>query len=71
MMYTVKQFKEQNKYWEDKYYCYAIHVTDGGAIYLHQVDKPLKKDSFERILRVDGCDISKLLENLKEVTKID
>ena len=35
---TKEQFMNQNAFWQDKYYSYAIHITDAGAKYLFQVE---------------------------------
>ena len=66
---TVEQFKNQNAYWHDKYYHYAIHITDGGASYLFQVEceGELKDSDLQnaRMIRLDGCDITSLANTLK------
>lgn len=70
MRLTIEQFKNQNKFWEDNFYWYAIHKTDGGAEYLYQVDKKdikgKMKDDFVTpfIIRLDG---SFLINFIKEV----
>lgn len=72
MLFTVKQFKEQNAYWSDKYYHYAIHKTDGGAVYLFQVDgKRLTQEGINsaNVLRLDGANIERILENIKNVVE--
>ena len=67
MEFTIEQFKKQNLYWKDKFYHYAIHITDGGAIYLYQVDGRLTKENIKNatILRIDGCDVEKLCSAIK------
>lgn len=70
MIYTREQFINQNAFWQDKYYSYAIHITDGGAMYLHQVEGTrLTKSQLEnmRTIRLDGADIEKLIENIRRV----
>jgi len=70
MIQTVEEFKNQNAYWCDDYYHYAIHKTDGGAVYLFQVDGPLTDDSIKHnmvVIRLDGCDVDMLIKNIKEV----
>lgn len=73
MLNTVDQFKNQNAYWRDKYYHYAIHVTDGGAAYLFQAECEGELTDLDvkyaTMLRLDGCDINMLIKNIKEVLK--
>jgi len=72
MKLTVKQFRQQNAYWGDDYYNYAIHKTDGGAMYLFQVDgNRLTQKGIDnaKILRLDGMNIQRLLENIKRVAE--
>lgn len=67
---TIEQFKKQNAFWQDKYYTYAIHKTDGGAMYLFQVDGlrlTQEKINSANIIRIDGLDFNKLIENIKGV----
>lgn len=70
-MYTIEQFKKQNAFWGDKYYYYAIHITDGGAMYLFQVNKPLTQKNIDNasVIRLDGCDMDKLYVQMKGVAK--
>lgn len=73
MFKTKEQFMNQNLFWQDKYYSYAVHKTDGGAIYLFQVDgTALTKKSLENmsVLRLDGVNLDKLCENLQKVKEI-
>jgi hypothetical protein len=65
MEMTKEQFKNQNLNWEDEFYEYAIHKTDGGAMYLYQAEKPLKKTVSPLIIRLDGADREKLSLMLK------
>ena len=67
---TKEQFMNQNAFWQDKYYSYAIHITDAGAIYLFQVEGiRLTKKELEnmRMFRLDGTDIDKLCEQLQKI----
>ena len=67
---TKEQFMNQNAFWQDKYYSYAIHITDGGAKYLFQVEGTrLTQKELEnmRVFRLDGTDIDKLCENLQKL----
>ena len=67
---TKEQFMNQNAFWQDKYYSYAIHITDGGARYLFQVEGiRLTKKELEnmRMFRLDGTDIDKLCEQLQKI----
>ena len=69
---TKEQFLAQDIVWADKYYNYAIHITDGGAIYLYQVDGDLPKKSNADVdinytLRLDGVELDKLLENITKI----
>ena len=67
---TKEQFINQNAFWQDKYYSYAIHITDGGAIYLHQVEGTrLTNSQLEsmKTIRLDGADIEKLIENIRRL----
>ena len=69
---TKEQFLAQDIVWADKYYNYAIHITDGGAIYLYQVDGDLPKKSNAEVdinyaLRLDGAELDKLLENINKI----
>lgn len=71
MILTKEQFLAQNVVWADKYYNYAIHITDGGAMYLYQVDGDLPKKSTDTvdvdyIFRLDGVDADKLAESIKK-----
>ena len=69
---TRDQFINQSAFWQDKYYSYAIHITDGGAIYLYQIDGTLlTKDQLAtmRTIRLDGTDIDTLCKKLKKETK--
>jgi hypothetical protein len=69
MILTEKQFKEQNAFWQDKWYSYAIHKTSGGAIYLYRIDclkinkKPLEN---MQVFRLDGIDKKQFFENLEK-----
>lgn len=65
---TKEQFKHQDINWEDKYYEYAIHKTDGGAIYLFQHDKDFNND-YNSIytIRFDGVDLELFIENVKKL----
>ena len=71
MFRTIEQFKRQNAYWRDKYYHYAIHKTDGGAMYLFVVEseKELQDKDLEYInsIRLDGVDLDKLFYNINKV----
>lgn len=68
MFNTVEQFKNQNAYWHDKYYHYAIHVTGGGAIYLFQAECEGELTElavkYATVIRLDGCDIDSLVANV-------
>ena len=69
---NVEQFKNQNVNWKDKYYSYAIHKTNGGAMYLYQVDgKRLTEESVKnaKVLRLDGISIDKLLYNYNKMVE--
>ena len=60
---TRLQLMNQNSFWFDDFYFYAIHKTDGGALYLMQGEKEdiLKasenQNIYYRQIRLDGCDI--------------
>lgn len=73
MFKTKEQFMNQNLFWQDKYYSYAVHKTDAGAVYLFQVDgTSLTKKSLQNmsVIRLDGCDLDKLCDNLKKIKEI-
>lgn len=64
---TKQQFFNQNKNFEDKYYYYAIHITDGGAMYLYQADKDfIPLDDTDEIsymtIRLDGTFLGDLVK---------
>ena len=68
MIYTREQFINQNAFWQDKYYSYAIHITDGGAKYLFQVDGTRltqKQLDSMTVIRLDGMDVEKFIENIR------
>ena len=68
MIYTREQFINQNAFWQDKYYSYAIHITDGGAKYLFQVDGTRltqKQLDSMTMIRLDGMDVEKFIENIR------
>ena len=72
MFNNVNQFKSQNIYWRDKYYHYAIHITDGGAKYLYQIDckgelTDEKVKGYHYGIRLDGSDIDLFVENIKKI----
>ena len=71
MFNTVEQFKKQNAYWRDKYYHYAIHKTNGGAMYLFVIEKEkdlrAKDLDYINCLRLDGVDLEQLFNNIKKV----
>lgn len=70
---TKDQFINQELFWQDKYYSYALHITDGGAKYLWQVDgtRLTKKElEYIKFIRLDGVDIDKLCEKLQESKNI-
>lgn len=62
MKLTFEQLHLQNDFWCDDHYVYAIHITDGGAVYLYQMElsaylKTPPLESFEvDVLRLDGTD---------------
>lgn len=67
---TVKQFKNQNAVWSDYWYTYAIHKTNGGAMYLYKIDgKRITQSKIDnaQIFRLDGVDLNLLIENIKKV----
>lgn len=67
---TKEQFINQNLFWQDKYYSYAVHITSGGAKYLYQIDGvKLTQKELETmsVIRLDGTDIDKLVEQLKKL----
>ena len=69
MILTAKQFKEQNAFWQDKWYSYAIHKTSGGAIYLYRIDSlKINKKTLEnmQVFRLDGIDKKQFFENLEK-----
>lgn len=73
MNITREQFINQKYFWQDKYYSYAIHITDAGAKYLWQVEGVrLSQEQLNkmRVLRLDGADINKLINYLQEEDKI-
>lgn len=70
MFYTAKQFKNQNANWQDKNYTYAIHKTNGGAMYLYQIDGKritTKTIASANVLRLDGVNLEQLMEQIKKV----
>ena len=69
---TKEQFLNQNLNWKDKYYHYAIHKTDGGAVYLWQVDGALTSNNLNQmnVIRLDGVDLEKLAQNILKVKEI-
>lgn len=69
MILTAKQFKEQNAFWQDKWYSYAIHKTSGGAIYLYRIDGlKINNKTLEnmQVFRLDGIDKKQFFENLEK-----
>lgn len=68
---TLEQFRNQNAYWRDNYYHYAIHKTTGGAIYLYVVEteKELTQEDLQyvNIMRLDGVDLTQLFKNIQKV----
>lgn len=58
----IELYTHQIRYWNDKYYHYSIHITDGGAIYLKQLDK---NNGIELQIRLDGCDLNKLIHEIE------
>lgn len=66
MNLTPKQFKKQNAVWQDNYYTYAIHKTDGGAIYLYRIDgKRITQNKLNNmeIFRLDGMNLNLFIKN--------
>lgn len=72
MNLTAKQFKNQNAFWQDNYYSYAIHKTNGGAVYLYRIDgKRIDKNTLKnmQVFRLDGVNFDILINNIKKVFK--
>jgi hypothetical protein len=71
MKYTIEQFKNQSANWSDEHYNYAVHITGGGAVYLHQIDGNITNANLQTIqtIRIDGVQLDKIFENLKKVIK--
>lgn len=70
MKLTAKQFKQQNAFWQDKYYSYAIHITDGGAMYLYRIEgRRIDKNTLQymQVFRLDGVNIEQLFANIQAV----
>lgn len=56
---TKDEFTHQNEFWLDVCYAYAIHKTDGGALYLYRVDFEDFEDNCVldvEVFRLDGID---------------
>lgn len=65
---TKKQFINQNAFWQDKYYSYSIHITNGGAIYLYRIDGTIIDENSLRkmqVFRIDGIDLDLFIKNIK------
>lgn len=64
-------FKHQNAIWQDKWYSYAIHRTDGGAMYLYRIDgKRITQKAIDntlQVFRLDGMNFDLFMENVKKV----
>lgn len=65
---TAKQWKQQNAVWQDKYYSYSLHITNGGAMYLgiiegHKIDKNTIANC--NVVRLDGVDLNMLVNKVK------
>ena len=70
MTLTAKQFKQQNKFWQDKWYSYAIHQTDGGAVYLYRINgKRIDKNTLKNIevFRLDGINKELFIKNISDM----
>ncbi len=69
MIKTPKEFKNQNAFWQDKWYSYAIHKTDGGAVYLFRIDGlKINKNTIKnmQVFRLDGIDKERFIENISK-----
>lgn len=65
---TAQQWKNQNAVWQDKYYSYSLHITNGGAMYLgiiegHKIDKNTIANS--QTVRIDGMDLNMLADMVR------
>lgn len=70
MITTAEQFKKQHAFWRDKWYSYAIHKTDGGAMYLYRINgRRIDKNTIKnmQVFRLDGVNIGLLVENFNKV----
>ena len=70
MILTKEQFINQNAFWQDRYYSYAIHKTSGGALYLYRIEGTIINDKNlqnMQVFRLDGMDIDMLVSNIKKV----
>ena len=68
-----EQFFNQHANWQDKNYTYAIHVTNGRAMYLYQIDglKVTDEDiAGANIIRLDGINLEELVRQIQELRKV-
>lgn len=75
MKLTINQFIDQNDFWVDEFYAYAIHVTDGGAKYLYRITvdqfikaKPLEEVEVE-MFRLDGINWERASRHIEEYVR--
>ena len=72
MKLTFGQLHSQDDFWVDDYYVYAIHKTDGGAVYLYRLElgeylktPPLEPFDVE-VFRLDGMNRGRFCKHIKE-----
>lgn len=72
---TMVQFLNQNENWTDQNYAYAIHITDGGAVYLYRMslyeylNTKLSEEIAVEVIRLDGVDLKEASKHIKQVLK--
>ena len=72
MKLTFGQLHSQDDFWGDDYYVYAIHKTDGGAVYLYRMElgdylKTSPLESFDvEVFRLDGTNLGRFCKHIKK-----
>ena len=73
MELTFGQLHSQDDFWVDDYYVYAIHKTDGGAVYLYRMElgeylKTPPLESFDvEVIRLDGMNGGRFCKHIKKL----